>query len=198
MPPTCGWVQGVGEAITLSSHVRVEGAVDAGPREAALVDGEALLKHERRPRHEEAVDTCRGEWVGHWIAPCMAAIYTHTLSFSPPPRPPDSAPLTLLHQSVAAVAYAQHWHLVVHARGLDLGGTAAHIADIAPQPRSICMQEVVDLPDCVGNAAGCGVSIDGNPTYIIHSIRRCAIIQRLDSLHWDVWLRGQAGISQHS
>ena len=27
----------------------------------------------------------------------------------------------LLHQSVAAVADAQHWHLLVHARGLDLG-----------------------------------------------------------------------------
>ena len=55
MPPTYGFVQGRGQS--RFTHVWVEGAVGAGPREAALVHGEALLKDERWPRHEEAVNT---------------------------------------------------------------------------------------------------------------------------------------------
>ena len=88
MPPTCGWVQGVGEAITLSSHVRVEGAVDAGPREAALVDGEALLKHERRPRHEEARRHLQGG-MGGSLDRAMHGSYIYTHSFLLPPSPPS-------------------------------------------------------------------------------------------------------------
>ena len=40
-----------------STHMWIEGAVGAGPGEAALVHREALLEDERRPRHEEAVNT---------------------------------------------------------------------------------------------------------------------------------------------
>ena len=138
-----------------------------------------------------------------------AAVCTRTLTLPSPTLVIVHPPLTLLHQSVAAVAHAQHWHLVVHARGLDLGGTAAHIADIAPQTGSICMsqasrsgidlggaaahvaapqmgsicmQEVVGFPDCAGNAAGCGVSVDGPPPHTFAS-KMCHRPLRLDSLH---------------